>query len=944
MSTPRYCIGIDLGTSNCSLSWIDTLDLAAGVCSLDIIQWDSESTRFSAKTLPSCLYLPPKAACKDNRYRIPELDPADSDTTVVAGLLARNMLAISPERVIHSAKSWLCHQSADGEADFLPWLSDVVPGNEKCSPVAAMAHLLTHLRRCWDKGPGSGGLSESFARQHIVLTVPASFGEPASRLTMRAAEIAGYPQERLRILEEPQAAFYDWQYSVAGTLAGGHSCDWEGIVRAGARQIYSVSKEVGKTPFMVLVCDIGGGTSDFSLLEIKDQEGLPRAERRFVSDHLLLGGDNIDLHLAAILETRLAGHRLTPRARVALIHEARKIKEKALSSSDDGSQEYHVSVAQEGSSLLGSTLSAVISKEEARDAILSGFFPFCEREPEKVVGSSEGLRDWGLPYARECRITVHLAAFLRGRKVGAVLFAGGSMKPGALQQRILSVLESWQGIAPARISSHNLDLAVSRGAAFAGAAGFFKEGEIRGGYPRNLYIEVARPDGGRSLACILPKGFAAEEAWFRPKTGLRARLGDPVSFRMFQSSRVQEKLGEVLDDFCTRADITPVAGLSTVLAAPEKSAIGKLVDISLGIVLGKTGLLTICCRQDGVAGGNAAGRWDLTFDVKETNQNASEPQEAAALMATGMNPKKRVEIDRIISRYFGKAKKGAAPGNPASIGREIETCLGQPRDQWSLADLRIIWGILKVGQSRRGRSEAHEAAWLSLAGFSLRPGYGAESDRFRVAELWQIFQKNMCYPASAKVRAQWWIMWRRVAGGLERSWQEKIFNKIFPSILKDQATPEIYLLAGAMERLSSSLKARLGQCLIESLLTKKSSAVDQKVLALSRLSSRFPLYGGPETILKPAQVMLWAEALDKIPKGNPGCRMLKYFYAQAGRVLNNADLDLDQQSREKFIKKLSELGAREEMIRGVRGYQPASRDDHQALFGEALPPGLMLGQ
>lgn len=942
----RYCIGIDLGTSNCSLSWIDTLDLTAGVRTLNICQWDSEHSYFSAHMLPSFIYLPPKNLRRQEAFKLPWPVEESEQSTTVPGLLARNMLSTVPERVIHSAKSWLCHQSADGESPFLPWLSELTDAHEKISPVEATACLLKHLRQAWDAGPGQAGASESFIRQHITLTVPASFSEAASRLTRKAAELAGYPSDRLYLLEEPQAACYDWQYSSHLTQEQHTKLQtWKDFVSISQKKMEKLLEESGQKTFVILVCDIGGGTTDFSLIELKEKDGEIFTERKFVSDHLLLGGDNLDLRIASLLESHMEGSELARRSRLALRHEARKIKEKVLSSlSCEPSDELHVAIAKEGSSLFGLGQSVSIRQDEVRSCILDGFFPDCTNDPAAAdSGDIPGLRDWGLPYARDCRISAHLAWFLRGQAVDAVLFAGGTMKPPLLQTRILTLLESWQKRAPVQLKSPDMDLAVSRGAALAGAARMLGEGRIRGGYPRSLYLEIARPEEESTLACILPRGLDTESPYQVPGLRFKAQLGKAVSFRMYQSLREHDTPGTLIHDWKHRPDIHPVASLSTRLEAKEKGA----THVTLEVSPGKTGLLTLSCLQDQKPTSENKknpDRWDLTFDVRACQEHNPQPSatDAQRELIWGASDQEQ-KVQECFSRIYGKSRKKAAPQEtPSEFIRTVETYLGIPKKSWGLVQLRALWEIIRSGESRRSRSEQHEAVWLNLAGYTLRPGYGADADPLRMEELWDCFHKGPAHASSPRVRTQWWIMWRRVAGGLNRQHQEQILQKILPAIRKDDASPEIYLLAGALERIAPSLRLRLGQLLTDALISGRLACGEQKMLALSRIVSRVPLYAGPEAIISPEQVVIWGQTLDKLAPGSPPGKVAKFFYSRGGRIIGNQDLDLDETGRQYFLRKLKQLRAGEELSKVVCSYLPISHEEQQSLFGEELPPGLTL--
>lgn len=959
MTNSRYCIGIDLGTSTCSLSWADTLDLSAGVRVFKIRQWIDERSVAPADFLPSFVYLPPKTSWKKGQLTLPELksETQVSPPSYALGDYAKKQVVKTPDRVIHSAKSWLCHHGVNAEDPFLPWHSELLEGNEKQSPVEATALYLKHLKDLWDAGPGAHGQAEQFCAQQIVVTVPASFSELASRLTLKAIELAGYPMDQVRLLEEPQAAFYHWRYSTGlKSLSGG--CErWEDLTTASAKQLQSSFKtdQVSLEPTIILVCDMGGGTTDFSLLSIKQtsKETLPEPQRYAVSDHILLGGDNIDLRIAKLLEADMMDQtktRLEPSRWAALVQESRKLKEKVLNEGHQGLPEdtFYVSIPGSGSSLMSSGLSASLSRQQIKDEILEGFFPFCERNATSELEASGGLKEWGLPYAFDCRVTYHLAEFLAGQRVDGVLFTGGSLKPDFLQYRILDLLQKWQGTRPVHLENHSMDLAVSKGATWSALASRFKSGEILGGYPRNLYIEVAQQTGDNVLVCIVPKGFQSDSPFVLDQLKLKVRLGEPVSFKVYSSVKKSGIAGEIISGWSQDKDIKSLANLQTRLKIDKKgSARTKSeTNILLEVQLGKTGLLSLTCLNDSPDQGSESHRqrWNLNFNVRASSISSDKDDtQTGALTGQDSDQVTQESTEKQIGLYYGKPKKGEKiPGTPAKLIRELETIYNTNKDQWSLSQLRSLWGPLKDGETRKGRSELHEATWLNLSGYALRPGYGDELDDFRTSDLWESFKKGMSHPGSAQVKTQWWIMWRRIAGGLNREQQELIFGKIFPAIRKDEATPEMYLLAGSLERISMNQKVRLGQVLTESLTRKKASCAEQKLIALSRIASRVPLYGGPEAIMKPERVTLWAKTLKELPAQSQARKTMRYFYSQAGRIINNRELDLDDQSRKEFLKELTKLNAEPELTEVVERYVPMDHKSQQRLFGEKLPAGFTL--
>ncbi|MGE9297006.1 MAG: Hsp70 family protein, partial [Puniceicoccales bacterium] len=482
----RYTIGIDLGTSNCALAYVDTQAATPRTELLAVPQYEALGKWREDPVLPSFCYF-----LTDDEAR--ELNGetgvvADWSRSRVVGQWAREQASHSPERVAYSAKSWLCHRGVDREGKILPWASTVLPSERKLSPVEVSAAYLSYLRTVWDQSMAADDKQARFDKQDIVITAPASFDSDAQRLTLDAAELAGYPAST-RLLEEPQAAFYAWLER-----------------HPGAEELAAAFPKLNERPELALVCDIGGGTSDFSLFEItapEAEETRPSIRRLAVSEHILLGGDNLDLAIAKTLEPRLAGegNTLSSSAWAQLLSQSRVLKEDILSRETDGNRTLRVSVTEAGSSLFGSARSAEIAETELRALLLDGFFPTCPADAKPDTHST-GIRELGLPYAKDSAVTRHLAGFLRGRRVDALLFNGGTVASPLLQQRLSAQAAAWQGgETPTALINNEPHLAVARGAAYyrfceREAAGL----TITGGAAHAIYLEIegAAPKKSRS--------------------------------------------------------------------------------------------------------------------------------------------------------------------------------------------------------------------------------------------------------------------------------------------------------------------------------------------------------------------------------------------------------------------------------------------------------------
>ena len=516
----QFSIGVDLGTTNSALAYVP-LTGDAEPEALAVSQWETPAALVEAPTLPSFLYLPEDGRAAELPGRVP------GTGGWIAGRLARRRAGETPGRVVRSAKSWLCHHSADRSAPILPWGSEDLAPTQKISPVRAAALILNSLRDAWDSRFARSGFP--FDAQEVTITVPASFDAAAQRLTLDAAEEAGFPGS-VRLLEEPQAAFYCWleRHGSAEPL-------WEG------------SDPHAVEPRRVLIVDIGGGTSDFSLFELRPgaSGAIPDIRRVAVSEHILLGGDNIDLALAVLMEPRLVAERgqMSGPQWDHLVASCRDLKERALSGLGSAQEHYVVALPGRGSSLVAGAQTATLARDEVERLVLDGFFPVCNARA-RPFRTQSGLRDWGLPYAADSAITRHLADFLRDRpRVDAVLFNGGSLHAAVLRQRLLDQIAAWQGGArPIELENAEPDLAVARGAARFGKLLHAHAGRIAAGAARAVFLQAQTAPAATneavppSLICVLPLNAPAEQVFEINTSGLEVRTDQLVSFQACSSN------------------------------------------------------------------------------------------------------------------------------------------------------------------------------------------------------------------------------------------------------------------------------------------------------------------------------------------------------------------------------------------------------------------------
>lgn len=886
-----YVIGIDLGTTNCSLAYSKRAGDEGQVELLEVPQWDGEGRLFRDVKLPSFTWILPKPLQKSGSRRLPWHAP-DATIKWVVGREAKAEVLKDQARVIHSAKSWLSVGAGSTRQNpFLPWGSSVVGPDEKLSPVTVQTAYLEHLKAAWDATQ-----PEPFARQSVVITVPASFDELAQRLTLEAAQKAGFP-EGVQLLEEPLAAFYDyWQKDVRQQQNG-----------------------------LILICDVGGGTSDFSLLRVEGSATDPHMERIKVSEHILLGGDNIDLHLAHLLAKKMGPEELPRSSWAMLLSQVRKLKEEILSVEGPADEEFFVSVPLKPQLLLGGYASASMTRQELLNSIIEGFFPevAVDARPERTSGS--GLRSWGLPFAEDTAITRHLAAFLDGQAIDGVLFAGGTLLPLALQQHILRVLQSWQPQLPIRhLQQADPDLAIARGAARYAGLKERASTVVHSPYPQSLYVALQNKEGLEQLVCLIPRGWPRETPAVLQIPGLKLRLGSEVAFRLYAA--MDTSGDEIGRDAPIDATLRTLPLVSTML---DKGA--AEIPISLQAIVRETGLLQLhCLAEDG-----SGRRWLLDFAIEGQSDNTGETAAQDVKL-----PPRFPEAEKVLKAHFSKQ---GAPAGISSVTKLLEEILG-PRSEWNMPTLRAMWPSLAEAMFRRQKDADGEAAWLYLAGFCLRPGFGASRDSERMQSLWRIYDQGYSKgPAEKKLEEQWCLLWRRVAGGLNRMQQNRIIDRILPTIRKaGEAGPEMIRLAASLERADAARRIQLGRTLVQQIVSGSKDQLDARIWALARVGSRYPLYAGPEAVLPIALIEEWAEQLKPLSLRSKAWQKLSLFYSWAGRRRGDVFMDLDEHWRAHFMERLREAGADEAEVQAVA--TPQGRDQRflQDIFGESLPLGLVI--
>ena len=604
-----FIVGIDLGTTNSALASCDAADESAEIAVSAVPQLVNPNEVADRTLLPSFLYLAGELDFPTGSLALPWA----ANSQLVVGELARKRGAENPSRLVASAKSWLSHAGVTRTAPILPWQAPEEV--EKISPVDASAHYLRYLHTVWDRQHEGSTL----AQQDVLLTVPASFDEEARELTRRAAEHAGL--ERVTLLEEPQAAFYAWLLSQGDT--------WRKRVKVGD---------------LVLVCDIGGGTSDFSLITVTEHEGDLALERVAVGDHILLGGDNMDLALARLLQQKLEaeGHRIDTYQLQGLWYQCRAAKEYLFE--HPKAQKQDVTLLGKGRKLVGGSIKTELLREELDRLLVDGFFPQVGSDEMPMRQRRVGFQELGLPYAADAAITKHLGRFLthqvqnspeaanirRGRSGLAcpthVLFNGGVMKAAALRERLVAVLNRWwieegfEALGAAQVlDAPDLEHAVARGATYYGRVRRGQGVRIRSGASRSYYIgiESAMPavpglEAPMKALCVVPFGMEEGTEAQIPGREFGLVVGEPAEFRFLSSTvRKQDHVGDLLSQWAD--EVEELSPLEVTLQLDGQS--GAVIPVRLESRVTEIGTLEVwCVSRDG------ANRWKLELNIREKSE------------------------------------------------------------------------------------------------------------------------------------------------------------------------------------------------------------------------------------------------------------------------------------------------------------------------------------
>ncbi len=917
----HYIVGIDLGTTHTVVAYASTEKNNQTIELLAIEQLVAPGQVAARPLLPSVRYhpAPEELSAADIAFPSYGADSQLSESLVVIGEAARLLGAKTKGRFVTSAKSWLSHPSVDHSAAILPWgSSDEV---SKVSPIDASASYLAHIRTVWRHKFPDAPLEE----QDLVITVPASFDEAARSLTLEAAKIAGLP--RVRLLEEPQAVCYDWLRLHTSTL-----------------------KQALTDVHLLLVCDVGGGTTDLTLIKVEAGEHEPKLTRIGVGDHLMLGGDNIDLALAHLVESRLGDQnkRLSAADLSQLLEQCRIAKEQLLAK--DAPEQVSVTLLGGGSKLIGGSRSVVLTRDEVHTLALDGFFPLSSIDdlPDR---KRSGMVEFGLPYAAEPAISKHIAGFLKlhatastealkgqGRVPDALLLNGGVFRSQPITERLLSLLNSWSTQPPKLLENKHPELSVAYGAVSYAMARRDKKLKIGGGSARSYFLLVDTEHSTEQQGiCILPRGSEEGDEVILKDRHFALRLGVPVRFHLASTTGDAEfKPGDIVDITDHFYSLPPLAvAFEGDPTRPNAEAI-----VQLAVTQTEIGTLKIEC----VAVENKDQRWNVEFQIRKKRGGLTTSVEATL----------PAQFDSAVEKMqtiFGSKSKHVEPNAIKNLRADLEKQLGMARSEWETPLLRALFTALLESARYNRRSEHHERVWLSLVGFCLRPGFGYPLDDWRVEQLWKQYPQGIQFVNETQNWTEWWTLWRRIAGGLSIEAQEQIFTDISkylnpaaarqPGVAKQIKTrgyDDIVRLAAVMERLPVDKKIQLGDWLLKRL--QKASEPSQTWWAVGRIGARLPFHGSRHNVIPAEIVSVWLQQiLAEDWKKNLHAAFAATLIA---RMSGDRDQDIEDTLREQIVAKLKLSKAPVSWIEMVEHFKELDEREEKQMFGEALPPGLKL--
>ncbi len=912
----RYLIGIDLGTTNSAVSYIDTQDATQTVHPFPILQLTARGLVEFRNALPSFCYLLVDGEWSPNDGLLPWAKPMN----YIVGELAKDQGSLSPTRLVFSAKSWLCNAAADRKERILP-----PPAEEslRISPVEATKRYLAHLRDAWNHQMAKGDPNTELEQQEIVLTVPASFDEVARTLTALAAQQAGFT--RVTLLEEPQAAFYEW-------------------IRANEKSWTSELQE-GQ---VIVICDVGGGTTDFSLVQVTHTNGVLGFRRLAVGDHLLLGGDNMDSTLVHYFHTLLQAEgvgELTSLQWHQLRHEARKAKESLLAT-DSPAASFTVRLAAPGSRVVGGSLTCEVTASEVFKLLHTGFFDSYDRDSAIKLHKRSGMRSMGLPFEDEPSITKHLAHFLfcqgnetEKRCPDYILFNGGSMKPLGFQKAIVDSIGRWYDCPPPKVlKTQSLDLSVSRGATYYGKTRRGQGIKIGGGTPRSYYLALDVKDSNGNVSTkaltLLPRG-TEEGASYEPEQTFTLLPNRPVSFKLLTSHvRLHDEQGSLVS--ITEEEMQPLPVLQTIIRFGKSGQDAERIPVTLGLTLTALGTLAIWLQSV-----KTDHLWNLEFQVRHSS---GQDDGLSALGKVRSDESHDIGHLQAAQKLVEDLFLGSTTIEAGKLMEVLEGTLQSTRKDWPPSVLRALADTVLGLMDKRKRSAILERRWWNLLGFCLRPGLGFPLDDYRIERIWKLLLVDLKASSDQETNIQRLICLRRIAGGFNKGQQTQLASTLVMSNKDLKRAADIYLYSeqvrtlAAFERLDHKSKQRLAEQLVQRITSKQ--AIEAEYWALGRLGARELLFGSLAHVMPSSTCKDWVERL--LNARDVKLEWLVFPLTQMVRRTEHPEVNLPEFLLQSTLERFEGSPLAERVGRLLAKSALLDRAQQEAMFGESLPAGLQV--
>ncbi|MGB0781646.1 MAG: Hsp70 family protein [Marinomonas sp.] len=897
-----YRVGIDLGTTNCVVSYIqvsnDSNVNAPELLPIPQVMADGSVQEFTH--LPSAIYV----LASDEVGKIDPVLPwrhHDKERIVGVGALALGQRRAG--QLIQSAKSWLSHRQVDRRSAILPWASEFP---KKLSPLEASKVLLLHIKQSWNHRFADAPLES----QSIALTLPASFDEEARALTLEAAKLAGL--QDLYLLEEPQAACYHY-------------------ISDGEKLAALADKK------MLLVVDIGGGTSDFSLVAIKPTSAKNSSvslKRVAVGEHLLLGGDNLDQALAFQLDPKQISA-LSATRLAALVQQTRQAKETLLG--EGAPDSLSITVLGGGSRLIGGSQKFDVSRDALLEQIHNGFFPLVNHD-DKVQNSDYAMHTLGLPYESDPAFTRHLAAFLQQHKTAieaatgspmpdAVLFNGGLFNSPVLKSRLIEQLNAWSAEPILACTADEPNDAVAKGAAMYLNALAGESARIESGVAHSLYLKL----GEDQFVGILPKDTLKGET-IHLEQEFFVTLGQQVQFPLYRSDdHINCVVGKVRDQ-------NGLHYISTLMTELDGSIESQETAVSLSVQMTEVGVLQVVLNAN-----NQKDQWRLDFSTHVGSSQENEQADESGLLHANMG-----QAEEHLAKCFSSAGQKQNPDLVKSLKQDLDQLLGH-RDNWNLATSRRLVDKLLSVKSGRTKSAQHERQWLQLMGYCLRPGFGAEDDLARVQQVVNITKAGVQFD-TAPVWGQYWTLYRRIAGGLSVEQQTHLFKQFSQyysptgqrsrdkmKALTTKSSDDLIRLVGALESLSNEDKTTAIDWLLKRL--QKTSEPDTAWWTIGRIASRHLLSGKQAQRIAEDQLF---PILETVLKEDWKKRKQAGLAAVLMSQVSLGESEKLGVLRKKVANKLKKDKCPAQWLERLESQIEINSDELNALVGESLPIGLRL--